>query len=535
MDARHLGPLLAAAFAAITGACGDTSPPARRAPIYFNVFHHQEAVGSVADDFARYPTFEQEVLDELALYERLGVVSDQYFSDFVADVAQRKGGVDAPLFSAMRASAQTLGYHFHPTTWDLALRLEAIEDLALLDAAAAYRGWEAARYDWSTCIGVSPPMFCGTLDPARPGGIGFMEQAFGLTARVENLSLWNAPVALALSEEHPDLIVGVTGNVHTYYLAGQLGELWKNDHFLSPDRYTYVYRLMGHTFVRGHSGAHIEHSDPTIVLEQQLALLPRDVAHVVLVHVSGPSPQLEANLAHIQAFIADNPGSRFVSAAEIPSLVEPNAHTFSMADLEAACLYLLRNWTGRPPGHVRYGDRFMSLASLFQALVRAHQHHIARAAWPAEVSVDDFIMPPVGLPETLPPGDYLAVVTPIARDVLVRAVASLSPDTLPYLVALDSSDAAASLPILANTGELMNAMATLFLAERDGRSPEAIHILKGDLAPLSNLPAECSCDRCAPTTDGQSCTLVDASERTRLEWHNALQLWTLEPLRLRDR
>lgn len=534
MNARHLASL-AAALVAITGACEDTSPPARRAPIYFNVFHHQEAAGSVADDFARYPTFEREVLDELALYGRLGIVSDQYFSDFVAEVAQRKGGPDAPLFSALRESGQTLGYHFHPTTWDLAIRLEAIEDLALLDAATAYRHWEAARYDWSPCIGVSPPMFCGTLDPGRPGGIGFMEQAFGLTARVENLSLWHAPVALALSDTHPDLAVGVTGNVHTYYLAGQLGELWKNDHFLSPDRYTYVYRLMGHTFVRGHSGAHIEHSDPTIVLEQQLALLPRDIPHVVLVHVSGPSPQLEANLAHIQAFIADNPGSRFVSAAEIPSLVEPNPRTFSMADLEAACLYLLRNWTGRPPGHIASGDRFMSLASLFQALVRTHQHHIAQGAWPADVSVDDFIMPPVGLPEALPPGDYLAIATPIAREVIERTIASLSPDTLPYLVEIHTGDDAASLPILANTGEILNAMATLFLAERQGRSPDTIAISKGDLVPISNLPAECSCDRCAPATDGQTCERVDATERTRLEWHDALQLWTLEPLRLRSR
>jgi len=130
--------------------------PGARAPIYFNVIHHQEAVGNPCTDTEGFPlweSFKENLRNELTLLDSRGIVSDQYFSDFLVSVVHymELSGRDpqaSQVFEWFKNSGQHLGYHFHPTTWDVYIRADEIADLPFEDAVAQYETWEEAYYYW---------------------------------------------------------------------------------------------------------------------------------------------------------------------------------------------------------------------------------------------------------------------------------------------------------------------------------------------------------------------------------------------------
>ena len=516
---------------------GDTT--SGKAPIYFYVSHHQEAVGSSYLGFPNFDRFKRNLRHEMELLDRYGVVSDQYFSDFIVSVVlyMRDSAKDPnaeDVFQTFNQSRQNLGYHFHPTTWtatdpEVLIRLEKIKDLPFDQAVMEYDKWERAYYDWSGCMGQpgsgGGTCFCGSLDPNRLGGVRLMEQYFAKPVRAECLTIWNAPVGQVWRQRYGDTVVGWIGNPHSYYTTGNAQYLWQSDWTFSPEPHVYVYRMMGLTFVKTFSNAWAERLAPVSQIRQSLAALPRDMPHVFHIHLTIPGDDhdpLEDTLEYLtQSFIPANPGSRFISSADIPSLVAASPRQFTMADLDQGAIHLLQNWHGRPPAFVKYSGGAMSLASLFKALQAAMQSYLADTGlrtWPGSVTVADTIRPPLGLESDLPADARLW--QPISVASMESAVLALATDnTVPYTVAIPVIGEDPGLPIQANAAEFLNGMATLFRHLRQGDTIGSMHITPGYIVPLSNIPTE------AARQTGQIKTLLD--------WTNDLQLWTLEPLRLK--
>jgi hypothetical protein len=160
-----------------------------RAPIFFNIIHNQEDVGNPCDGDSGFPhwdSFKNNLREELQLLEEMEVVSDQYFSDFIVSVAQYMllHGDDhaTDIFEWFKESGQNLGYHFHPSTWDIFIRTDQIMTLSFDDAVTEYVDLEDDYYDWLGCLAAgygSLCRFCGTLLPGQLGGVKLMEQYFG--------------------------------------------------------------------------------------------------------------------------------------------------------------------------------------------------------------------------------------------------------------------------------------------------------------------------------------------------------------------
>jgi len=383
-------------------------------------------------------------------------------------------------------------------------------------------------------------MHCGSLNTNFSGGIGMMEAAFGKPCVVENLTVANAAVSLALQATHTNLVAGVSGAIHTYYTGPNLPHIWKRNWDLSPDLYRYVYKLMGLYRQRGHSMAWIEPSMALPLVGQTLALLPPDRAHIVMVH--GYSGAMTATLDYLQQFIATNPGCRFISAAELPHLVDTNRNTriYSLADLEEGAQYLLRNWHGRPPGFIVTQSKNLCLASFFKALQTALNQYYAQGSWPDPVIVPDFVSPPLGDEDDLPNLNDSRTYLPVLVTNLAQVIQGLGATDIPFVVELPPSEGPGSTngPVKIHAAELLNGMCTLLLKHHAQEPFSEICLLKGHIIPISNLPSECNCDRCCGT--GQTtppiqcppCQPKTNYADCRLDWYNQLQLWTLEPLDL---
>ncbi|MBN1506391.1 MAG: hypothetical protein JW955_06075 [Sedimentisphaerales bacterium] len=523
----------------LSQAAGQT-PSASPQPVYFYISHHQEAVGSSYADFPNFDRFKQNLRHEMELLDRYGVVSDQYFSDFIVSVVlyMRDSGRDPnaeDVFRYFNQSCQILGYHFHPTTWtatdpEVLIRLDKIKDLPFDQAVMEYAKWERAYYDWSGCTGHSGSgdgtSFCGSLDPNRLGGAQLMEQYFTKPVQAECLTIWNAPVGQHWRQRYGDSVVGWIGNPHSYYSTGNAQYLWQSDWTFSPEPHVYVYRMMGLYFVKTWSNAWAERLAPVSQIKQSLAALPRDVPHVFHIHLTIPGEDhdpLEDTLDYLtKEFIPANPGSRFISSVDMPSLVVANPRTFTMADLDEGAAYLLQNWHGRPPAFIQYSGGYMSLASLFKALQAAMQSYLTGMGlrtWPASVIVADYIKPPLGFEPDLAADARLW--QPISIAAMQAAVQTLAQDdAIPYTVAIPPTGGDLSTPIQANAAEFLNGLCTLFARLRQGDTLGTLHVTPGYIIPLSNVPIE------ATGQQGQT--------KTNLDWTNELQLWTLEPAPLKD-
>jgi hypothetical protein len=436
-----------------------------------------------------------------------------------------------------------LGYHFHPTTADVGIRSNMILDLGFDKAVEAYGYWEESYYDWAACLGTGEdwPILCGKLDPSRLGGIQLMEQYFGRITTSECASLALAPVGQAFRRKYiiprgQDIVCWTSGPHASY---ANIQKMWRNDWSPAAEPCIYVYKMMGLHFAKATSSSFVESTHPPSLLAQKLAILPRDVPHIFMIHLVGPTDPLRELLAYIHGtFIPANPGSQFICSADIPRLVIPNPRRFTMPELEEAARCFLRGFAGRPPAFVEYGEgRYMSDASLFKALQAALQAYLTamvesgsrprvppRRLWPARVEVPDFIYPPLGYKED-EVEDY-RVGDAISLSTFAAAVMELpeEDDRVPYQVAITVPEQP-GIVVYANAAEFLTGMCELFLRLR-GPAPsqmsDSMHMIPGYLIPISNLPLE---DARAATTE--------PGPLTRLDWYNDLQLWTLEPLRLR--
>ncbi|HOZ46299.1 MAG TPA: hypothetical protein PLO37_12110 [Candidatus Hydrogenedentes bacterium] len=534
--------------------------PERRAPVYFNIIHHEEAVGNPCDGLAGFPlwqSFKNNLYDELALLDSRGIVSDQYFSDFIVSVAQylELSGQDptaTEIFDWFTNSDQNLGYHFHPTTWDVPIRTDRIAGNASFDGSVSdYAYWEAAYYDWEPCLlsGYGHLcMTCGDLDPLRAGGLQFMEAFFGTETKktVAECGLMRYAAVGQMFRNTYILprgrhIVCSQGAPHSFSGSDDgLRKMWTSDLTLaSSELFLYVYKMMGLYFVKHISSASIEgRYSPVSFLDQKLDLLPRNTPHFFVIHLvnnTSPGDPLIPLLDYLQTeFIPANVGSRFISLGEIPSLVEENPRSFTMPELEEAATYFLQNYMGRPPAFIRYGEDFMSNASLFKALQFALYAYLSNPSgdeqksgiWPEHVDVADFIRPPMGNPSDGVSRD-LRVPDAMTMATFATAVTGLLlDDSIPYHVTIHLPLPAA--PLTVNPAEFLNGMCAMFIRLRNAAAPMQetlqlpMHLTPGYIVPASNIEREAGRDPDASFT-----------ALTPLEWFTDLQSWTLEPLRFK--
>ncbi len=532
-------------------AVGQGEPPTNQlhAPIYFNLFYHQEGVGTLCTNppFPNFHEWRSSFLSELADLDQRGIISDQYLSDYMVDVIRYHSPMmPDPLFAIFSNSPMArLGYHFHPASGDVTIRTDQIRDPEFWEAVETYPTWEGAYYDWRPCV---PPstncIFCGRLDPNNPtgGGISVMQAAFGKPCVVD--SGCGAPETLALKANYPHLVTEAGGAaVHTLLCSPLLPHSWRSNWRLSPDPYRYVYKMMGLYYLRATSLAWIEPSLPLSAIEQMLALLPRDRPHIVMVH--GYNRAMSADLDLVQRFVTNNSGSRFISASELPALVDAsrNDRTYSMIDLEEGALYLLRNWHGRPPGFIVTERRYLPLTALFRALQTVLSQYYAQPqqAWPESVTVPEFIPPPLGDQGELPSMDECRSYWPVLVTNLAKVIQSLNTNEIPYVVEVLFRDQSTSSSVLVpiNAAELLHGMCTLFLKHRANEFFSEICLCKGHIIPISNITNESDCSRCCraeetpPTGECYPCQPKATYADSRHDWYNQLQLWTLEPLDLR--
>lgn len=546
-------------FGLLVFSIAETSAAGARAPIYFNIIHHQEAVGNPCESLAGFPdweTFKANLQSELALLDDRKVVSDQYFSDFIVSVAfyMADTGRDVnamEIFDWFKESDQNLGYHFHPTTWDVPIRTDMIATLAFDEAVTQYAQWEAAYYDWEPCLAMGFSKIClqcGTLDTGQPGGVQLMEQYFGTAEKktvIECGLMRYAPVGQMFKNTYilprDQEICCSQGAPHSHTASDNgLRTMWTSDLTLdSSELFLYAYKMMGLYFIKHTSNATIEgrYSPPTL-LAQRLEMLPPDVPHFFVIHLTVNTSMIDpliSILDYLQdEFIPANPNCRFVSGADIPDMVIENPRQFTMAELDEAATYFLQNYMARPPAFIKYNGHFMSNASLFKALQSTLQTYLSGAGrsgtksnpWPDSIEAPDFVYPPLGMPTAL--SRDIRVIDAMPMSAFADAVMNLLPgDAVPYTVTITlplPSD-----PLTVNAAEFLNGMCTLFLRLRNAAGPVEdllelpIHLIPGYIVPISNL------DREAERNAG-----FNFASLTPLEWFTDLQTWTLEPLQLKS-
>ncbi|HNW88247.1 MAG TPA: hypothetical protein PKN48_01215 [Bacteroidales bacterium] len=191
-------------------------------PVYFHISHHQEEVGRYMFGFPKFQHFKENLKSELNLLDHYGVVSDQCFSDFMVSVILYMDSTSDPgadsIFYWFNHSNQSLGYHFHPSTWDVMIRLDKVKNMDLDTAIMEYTKWEQAYYDWFDCDSshLDTAMFCGDLDTTRPGGIQLMQQYFTKPVDNECLTMLNPAAGMVLRNVAGNQvpILGQAANVH---------------------------------------------------------------------------------------------------------------------------------------------------------------------------------------------------------------------------------------------------------------------------------------------------------------------------------
>jgi len=497
--------------------------------VFFHISHHQEDVGRVTNNFPKFGRFKQNLKEELELLDYYGAKSDQCFSDFIVSVILYMDSTSDPnadsIFIWFNNSNQNLGYHFHPSTWDINIRTDKIKDMDLEEAIIEYTKWEQAYYDWSTCDTLlDSTSFCGTLDTTKLGGIQLMQQYFTKPVVNECLTLINPAAGQVLKNKYGNVIpiIGQAGNPHSYYSQSLYENLWMSDWMFSTEPGIYVYKMMGNLYIQNRSEAWVEGLMDVGTLKQVLAVLPRDIPHLFAIHLTVPpvgDSTLNSYLEYLTTeFIPNNPYSQFISTADIPVLIDSNSYEFSMTDLYAACTYVLSEWHGRPPAFVKYNNKYASLTSLFKALHSALKSWYNSGVWPASVTVPEFIWPPLGRHELIPPFDsHLADGFPF--NLMLQAINSLPiNDSVPYIIEIPYL----STPMHANAAEFLNGMCNLFIRLHQGETSGQLYIWPSSIMPISYLPIETF--------------QTDTSNHftpTNMDWLRGLQLWTTEPIRLK--
>lgn len=504
-------------------------------PVFFHISHHQEDVGRYSTGFPKFRRFKENLKQELNLLDHYGVVSDQCFSDFIVSVILYKDSTDDPgadsIFYWFNHSNQNLGYHFHPSTWDIMIRLDKIKDMDLDQGIAEYTKWEKAYYDWSDCDSshLDTSIFCGKLDTTRLGGIQLMQQYFTKPVVNECLTMLNPAAGQVIRNKFgsQNPIIGQAGNIHSYYTYDAFQNLWVSDWMFSNEPGIYVYKMMGNYYIQNRSVAWLEGLMDVEMLQQVLAVLPREIPHIFAIHLTVPpegDSTLKQHLKYLtREFLPNNPGSCFISTSEIPDIIDTNSYEFSMSDLEAACIYTLSQWHGRPPAFVQYNDKYTSLAALYIALqntINTWHNSPSPRAWPSSVRVPEFIRPPLGRKALTAPSDSrLSDGFPFG--LMLQAIESQnSSDSIPYYSYIPNIGT----PMQTNASEFLNGMCSIFLRLRQGDTSihNLLYILPSYIIPISYLPVETF--------------LNDTGNHvayTNMDWLSALQLWTIEAVRLK--
>ena len=108
--------------------------------------------------------------------------------------------------------------------------------------------------------------------------------------------------------------------------------------------------------------------------------------------------EVEANYARqeealrylVSEFMPANPGSRFVSAADLKSLEKPGwGYDLPFASLRQSLEDVLKKWdaTPAPPAYLKVGDRYLSMAEMFEVFADALGQRSRSGKFPASIRV----------------------------------------------------------------------------------------------------------------------------------------------------
>ncbi len=95
-------------------------------------------------------------------------------------------------------------------------------------------------------------------------------------------------------------------------------------------------------------------------------------------------------------FCAKDPAVRFVTAADLPALFEPqNSRVLTPMVVREIAAYLLQNWDDRPPDWIHLPDADFSLANAFEVLAEALWFHHVNGNLP-QSTVNSELLGPIG-------------------------------------------------------------------------------------------------------------------------------------------
>ncbi len=179
--------------------------------------------------------------------------------------------------------------------------------------------------------------------------------------------------------------------------------------------------------------------------------------------------------------LPNNPGSRFLSSADIIAMVAPPEYwTVSPELLDALSRWALLNWTDRPPDWVSDGTDFYSLRDLFSLLVRSLGDD-------AGAGTTSIVLPTAYGP--LKPVDAQKAVT-LSRDEIVALAAELAPNFAPNQPWQVTPGAMVQPTYPTSAGEitaaqLLYGMATVYAADFAGAPVSAVQLPATQAMPVT--------------------------------------------------
>jgi len=245
----------------------------------------------------------------------------------------------------------------------------------------------------------------------------------------------------------------------------------------------------------------------------------------------------------VVAYCAQHPDTEVITAEDVLGWVEPlpEEQTLSRGEVLAVAENVLAGWAGPgyPPPHVEVGDRVLSLADCFQALVHALASYRRQGSLPEKVVICELVGPtdtPVTL--AIKKGEFQSRWLLDGERVadLAAAVETKMSDRIPGVVDLTGGER--SVPSLLAFGQppsqtegLLNPAEFLYIAAqvvqslgRTGEPGRAL-VTGGNLLPQPAVLRR---------TEGRWPPFYAPQESySAQEWLADLQTWTVKPARLR--
>lgn len=351
------------------------SGPRGDAPVYVLLFtHHYGGKGG----YYATPAQVRDVVDALEDTALLPHVT--LFFDGIG--VERLGKADPKLLGELRAKKVVVGFHGEDVhgPWPVVDPLEeGPKDGGLVSAGMEFpAAVEAIRARYAHALGdvsIGDDGYIrrdvrGKADPKRAGGIAAVRDAFG-DVRIASGTALTQPAALfALRQLAPELDVWQGAGPFAFHFLRRTKDpdlIDELSSYLGKD--TSVFWFMGTLATRqGPTNDLPAWSDDGVRTKRALEDLPRREPTVVSLNLDVGDAALRDLLTWTKAWVADHPGSAFVSPGELVDLVAPQGRPLQPA---AVAAQVAATWSAGPPDVLSVSGAPVSLAEAFEVLASA--------------------------------------------------------------------------------------------------------------------------------------------------------------------